>query len=176
MAVPDDWEFKNTTDWSDATWSLNTDYFVSAPSSLFLTAPGVNFEYGVAVYNGANHDLPEGRLDFYVHRGPTEQYPYFNVLIGITDLGVIAITPAHASAGPAWKRYRYTWWYAFDYNNTPSTRLRIERFDDPEWTLISETDHDPLPASNCRAGLAAERLPAVGRLCFDDCAIYAGVE
>lgn len=172
-----DWEFKLLSNWSDCTtWYLDDTEYVSAPSCLLLPMPAGTNDYNLAVYNGSNKDLPEGRVDFWLRNSVGVYTTQTKIFLGVTDAGAYAIATDYISATTTWIHFRVTWWYAYDYQNKPSTRVKVEQWVADEWSQISETDYPPLPSTNCRYAHGVRKYASRSPARLDDCSIYKGVE
>ncbi|MBA7537391.1 hypothetical protein ES705_29658 [subsurface metagenome] len=172
-----DWEFKLLSDWSECTtWYLNTDEYISSPSCLLLPRPLDNNDFNLAVYNGSYHDLPEGRFDFWFRTFAIPTYSQVALFLGVTDLGARSIDSELIGNPGDWQRFRVTWWYAYDYQNVASTRVKIEQYVADEWVQLSETDYPALPGTDCRVAIGCRKYTGRADALIDDCNIYKGTE
>lgn len=172
-----DWEFKLLSDWSECTtWSLYITEYVSAPSCLRLPRPLADHDFNLAVYNGSYHDVPEGRFDFWLRTYSLGTPTQVKLFLGVTDLGARSIDSEYITNSLDWVRYRVTWWYAYDDQNDPSTRVRIEQYVAGDWVELDETDYPPLPETDCRVAIGCRKYTGRADALIDDCNIYKGTE
>ncbi len=173
----DMWDFRLLSTWATYdNWYLDPDEYISAPSCLLIPMPDVPNDYNLVVYDGTNHDLPEGRVDFYLRNDGTGWSTETKIFLGVTDAGTYEIATPFMYAGLAWVHFRITWWYAYDNHNNPSTRVKVEHEDAGDWIEDSTNDYPPLPSSNCRYAHSVHEFDNRDHARIDNCSISAGVE
>ena len=146
-SVPRDWSFWRVNTEEEYTgWYLDDVEFVSSPSCLNLYPPiGYGPCYALSEYAQTGNML-EGRIITYL-KYHNYRWNYFWLHLAIPYKGAMGtrITPTYLNY--EWQRYRITWWFAYDYQNTPSTRVRLERWNVDDWLLLSETDYPAFSGS-----------------------------
>ena len=172
----DDWEFISYKDFGECDWELSTAFYISAPSCLLIVPYDGGGQFAFVILNHAlAQQLLEGRIVFW-HRGSHAGTRPPQVQLGTAADYSYQIRAVATLALTDWWRWRVTWWFAYDFQNKPSTRVRIEYWDVDEWKLDKETDYPPLTGAVCRMGIGGYGSLSYYYHLYDDCYIYKGTE
>ncbi|MBA7532576.1 hypothetical protein ES705_24802 [subsurface metagenome] len=154
MAVPASWDFQ------DIKWELNTDIYVSSPSSLHLLSG--RYHWNALCKNAGTLDIEQGQLIdhfqanipishnpglFFRAQAPVGQntpvtfycaafyttYTRVYRYINGTPATFLTFTNDISLAAATWYLIRITWWWAYDKQNVKSTAIRIERWNGDAW-------------------------------------------
>lgn len=143
-SVPGDWDFRRLTDWSEPSWELTTDWYISSPSSLRLKNGRATTEDILAICKWAGTgDLKQGMIETYI-KPDAYSGDKLRIYLGIKSDHSISITVTLAFLGDIEQLQHVEWWTCYDYQNQPSTRVRVEYWNGDSWVEVSQNDYDPL--------------------------------
>ena len=152
----------STTDWHffGPNWELDTDYYISSPSSVWIKKGGVG-PYHVLLDIPSARYIYEGRIDTWCR---WHSYTYISVVFRVQPYPSLygsenyyllcyeswdqklyrveddektligSYTNARWIDQSTWTHIRYTWWNAIDYQNKTALRVRWEKEENGVWT------------------------------------------
>jgi len=152
-----DWLYKIFNTGADYTaWQLYIADFVSPPSSLNMR-PTIDIGDVYATPKHAQcQNMLEGRIISWISRGHLTR-PHMRVLLGMTSYTTYSIAHEIGWNLLGWQKYRITWWFAYDDQNKPSTRVQVEHWVDPDWVVESTVDYDPFTGTTNMIGIGGNQ-------------------
>ncbi len=170
-SVPEDWDFRFWDSWLEGTWGLWTVDFISPPSCLWMNVEIPGIPSAIAMCKlPETQNLKQGRIITYCRSIPEVSVTPYAVL-GITAPSTAQIILDIGAVGVTWVKKRLTWWYAYDEQNQPSTKVTLDNWVAGEWQQIASWDKPPLQGDVNGIAIGGKKV-IDNYIGFDDTSIY----
>lgn len=157
------WDYLYREDWAEHAWLdwyFRTDYYISAPTSIWLGDPYK--EIYVLSKHAEAQNLKAGRITCWV-RSQIAGVGQPNVYIGVTGVGDVGIRLQLIHANKIWYRTRFTWW-----QENGQTAVKKEIWDGSNWVEGDTDYYDPMTGDTNRVGIGSQPQSVGDLRWYDD--------